>query len=60
MDNGTNKEILPIYIHTKDIVPSSRKPSISMGSFCPELLKRDQKVTLLQNEIYKHGFLEFE
>ena len=28
-----------------------------MGFFCPDWLKRDQKVTLLHDDIYKLGYL---
>ena len=45
-------------IYTKDTVPAFGKPSVLMGFFCPEWLKRDQKVTLLQNDVYKQGFLD--
>ena len=30
-----------------------------MGFFCPERFKSNQKVTLLQNDVYKQGFLDF-
>ena len=58
LDDGTHMDVLPKDIYTEDTVPASGKPSISMGFFRPEWLKRDQKVTLLQNDVYKQGFLD--
>ena len=58
LDDGTSKDVLPQNIYTKDTVPASGKPSISMGFFRPQWLKRDQKVTLLQNDIYQQGYLD--
>ena len=59
LDDGTQMDVLLKDIYTEDTAPASGKPSISMGFFFPEWLKRDQKVTLLQNDVYKQGLLDF-
>ena len=38
-------------------VPSSGKQSILMDFFCPDWLQRNQKITLLHDNVYKQGYL---
>ena len=58
LDDCTSKNVLPQNIYIKDTVPASGKPSVSMGFFCPHWLKQDQKVTLLQSDVYQQGYLD--
>lgn len=44
-------------MYTEYNVPSSGKPSISMGFFCPDWLHRNQKVTCLHDNVYRQGYL---
>ena len=57
LQDGTREDVDLKDIYTEYNVPSSGKPSVSMGFFCPDWLQRDQKVTLLHDNVYKQGYL---
>ena len=57
MGKGDEMNVEAKDIYTEHSVPASGKPSISLGFFAPKWLKQDQKVTLLQRDVYRRGYL---
>ena len=56
-DNSTSYDVDPCDIYNENDVPSSGKPSASLGFFRPDWLKQDQKIAILHDEVYKQGYL---
>ena len=44
-------------VYDENSVPSIGKPLDSLGFFCPDWLKQNQKVSILYDEVYKQGYL---
>ena len=57
VDDSSVHEVEPSNVYGPHDVPSSGKPSSSLGFFRPDWLKQDQKVSLLHDEVYKQGYL---
>ena len=55
MENVDGKDI-----YTKHMIPTSWEPTTSMELYRPNWLKQGQKVTLLRNHVYKHGYLNLD
>lgn len=47
-------------VFNKHNVPSSGKPSDTLKFFCPDWLRRDQKVILFHDEVFKQGYLSLD
>ncbi len=60
LEDGTTADVDEQVIYTEHTVPTSGEPTTSMGFFCPNWLKQGQKVTLLHDNIYKHGYLNLD
>ena len=56
-DDSSVHDVEPENVYSEHDAPASGKPSASLGFFRPDWLKQDQKVTLLQDDIYRCGYL---
>ena len=55
-DESTSYDVDPCDIYNENKVPSSGKPSVSLGFFRPDWMKPDQKVSILHDKVYKQGY----
>ena len=56
-DNSLIHDIPSENVYDEISVLLTGKPSDSLGFFCPDWLKQNQKVSLLYDEVYKQGYL---
>ena len=57
-DDASMHDVPPSDIYDDNNVTSTGKPSGSLGFFCLEWMKQDQKVSILYDEVYKQGILD--
>ena len=60
LEDGSTTDVDGKDIYTKHTVPTSGEPTTSISFFCPDWLKQGQKVTILHDNIYKHGYLSLD
>ena len=59
-DQDNHTDFKPEHVFDENNVPSSGKPSDSLYFFKPEWLKQGQQVMILQDNVYKQGYLSLD
>ena len=59
-DDSTLHNVDPYIVYNENDVPSSGKPSASLGFFCPDWMKQDQKIAILHDKVYKQGYFNID
>ena len=57
VDDSLVHDVAPFNLYGSNEVLSVGKPSTSLGYFRPDWMKQGQKVMLLNDDVYKQGFL---
>ena len=57
IDDSTSHDVDPCNVCSKNNVSSSGKPSASLGLFCPDWMKQEQKIAILHDKVYEQGYL---